>query len=131
MFSFQSSSIASDFWRQGLDVGLGTMFASLLSCFPLDMRSFANFGQSLCKAGPESAERMLSCLEAMPVYTELIGEVDSTIVSKSTTSDGEERWHLRVARRFRQDSDVYAPAGTIGIVHGQFVRWHCRFSAFR
>ncbi len=53
----QGEPVAADFWRQGLEVGLGTTLATLASSFPLDQGPLVQLCRSLALAGPDSAKR--------------------------------------------------------------------------
>lgn len=99
----------------------------------MDIANFTGLCKSLCQAGPESANQVLGWMESMPVFVELMGEVNPATVVKSATSEGDEKWQLRVTRQLKPEleSGFAIPIGTVGNVHGQVVRWNFRFSAFR
>ncbi len=129
--------MANDFWRQGLDVGLGTSFASLVSSFPMDLRPFSCLCRSLSLAGSSSATRVLRFLESMPVFVEHVGEVSQAVVIKTPAADGvSERWQLRTTRHPCPEADqsFAVPLGTVGLVDRRsphLVRWQFTFNSFR
>ncbi len=107
--------IAKDFWRQGLDLGLGTVFATALSAFPAEMQPFCQLAVVLASASNDSAKHVVSCVDSMSVFAER-GE---NISSGQIINKGGDKWQLTCARRpLGHLSDFLMPAGTRGISGG-------------
>ncbi|XP_041368362.1 nucleoporin NUP188-like [Gigantopelta aegis] len=61
---------AEDLWQRGLEEGVGNLYSSAMSWFPLEFSRFIGFSISLASASVDSARKVKAALSKLTVYTE-------------------------------------------------------------
>jgi len=89
-FFSQSEHIAADFWRQGYEVGLGTIFSTLLATFPArGTRELCQMATVLSLASQASANNVLQALKSAPCLAEplevrkMLNAIDCEFIAKT------------------------------------------------
>ena len=124
----KEDNLAQDFWRQGLDVGLGTHFQSLLSNFPVEIRPICKLATALASTSAQSAEMVLTLLQNLTEYAEPIDMVPSY---QTQHLEGE-KWQLLTQRYPNPTTkQICLQPGTIGLTGDvSHFKWQYEFSAW-
>ena len=124
----RQETIAEDFWTQGLDVGCGIHFSTLLDGFPSTLRPLCELGISLSSASTSSAELVLKVISQMTSFAEPIDLVPSSQVSRTAI----DKWKLLAPRHPSESmkTNFCIPASTEGSIEGSSYRWHVQYNGW-
>lgn len=79
------SNIADDFWKKGLDNGLGILMKTVMDIFPLEFSLLTNMCSALSKAGENSSRKVIQFFEKLPGYTEYFENNMETVAPRTST----------------------------------------------
>ena len=133
----KQDTIASDFWQQGFDSGLGMYLATCLSKFPAIRRETLEISCALASSGKESANQVLTMFsERLTLFAEPVEDVPGhqlqLLNSNTSTNLNSNCWNFIGKSRYPRarlsggidNTTVVIPSGTKATCDGRFYQWH-------
>ncbi|XP_023221238.1 nucleoporin NUP188 homolog [Centruroides sculpturatus] len=79
------SNIADDFWKKGLDSGLGILMTAVMDMFPLEFNLLIKLCTALSQAGENSSRKVIQFFEKLPGYTEYLENNMESVVPRTSS----------------------------------------------
>ena len=127
----KESLIASDFWKQGFQTGLGFVLGGYLTKFPVTLKPVLEICTALASASYKSAREVINILQNLSSYTEPVENVSVNEIAQSDGADGD-KWVAMVNRFPYSNSDtICIPAKSKALCDGQLFQWRIRLNAWQ
>uniref|UniRef100_A0A0K2V9Y5 Nucleoporin NUP188 n=1 Tax=Lepeophtheirus salmonis TaxID=72036 RepID=A0A0K2V9Y5_LEPSM len=121
------SLIASNFWKQGFDTGLGLVLGGYLTKFPVTLKPVLEICTSLAEASPESSKEVINVFQNLTSYAEPVENVNCGILRPFG-----DKWMSTEDRYpYLNSQTIVIPAKSKALSDGILFQWKVHMSGWQ